>query len=223
MPYSDFKKDDSQESSPLIFLAGSSLAMIAGFVNLCFFHHTHFPISHMTGNLTHLAQFFFPVDILMIILGFFCGAMLSGYFLGKQFLNIKNSYGLIMIVEGLILFALPSLIVFQSSYGIILAAFTMGLQNGMVSSYLGLIVRTSHVTGLLTDLGFICGVMLSGKSVKKWKVLFLITLLFGFFTGCLLGELCFQKFAMHSLYFPAVLVLSMGVFFYFLKRQRDFS
>jgi len=42
-----------------------------------------------------------------------------------------------------------------------LAAAACGLQNGMATHWGGAVVRTTHVTGLFTDVGLLCGRMLS--------------------------------------------------------------
>merc|ERR1719401_1610209 len=38
-----------------------------------------------------------------------------------------------------------------------LCAAACGLQNGMATSYSGAVIRTTHVTGIATDIGLICG------------------------------------------------------------------
>ena len=50
--------------------------------------------------------------------------------------------------------------------------FYMGVLNGMFIFYKDVVVRTTHVTGYLTDAGFELGAALRGGSGHGWKILF---------------------------------------------------
>merc|ERR1712129_339902 len=125
-----------------------------------------------------------------------------------------------------------------------LAAGACGLQNGMVTMWTGAVVRTTHVTGLLTDVGLIIGRLLSmllrkrcGKTfdqvdeveaaddVSKMSVL--SSLVLGFLLGVIVGAALEQEYDEYAFLFPAAITGLMG-FSYFVLRvwhlgQRVFS
>ena len=73
------------------------------------------------------------------------------------------------------------------------ASFAAGLQNGLVSTFSSAIIRTTHVTGLLTDIGVLVGqglhfYVLNGPRQKGlWKLKIFLPLYFGFLAGAILG------------------------------------
>ena len=54
----------------------------------------------------------------------------------------------------------------------------IGVENGLFISYKGVVVRTSHITGSLTDMGVYIGHCIKGKTEDKWKVFFCLFILF---------------------------------------------
>ncbi len=103
------------------------------------------------------------------------------------------------------------------SAGVPVAAFACGIQNGMASSYYGLIIRTTHVTGIVTDLGVILGQRIRGHPVEGWKPLLLAGLLIGFLLGGIAGQLMLTAFGPVSLG-PAAVVTMAGGAGYFMWR-----
>ena len=86
-----------------------------------------------------------------------------------------------------------------------ISAVTCGLQNGMVSLYSGNVIRTTHVTGTMTDIGVLLGRLLKdtfdGKVKRKgeafneiWKLFILLPLIFGFFFGTMIGTKVYERF-----------------------------
>lgn len=47
----------------------------------------------------------------------------------------------------------------------------MGLQNAMVSHYKGTIIRTTHLSGVLTDLGLALGYIARGLKVENRRII----------------------------------------------------
>lgn len=66
-------------------------------------------------------------------------------------------YGLAMTGSSLLLFL--SMFLFSSSVdaAVYLLCVACGLQNGIMSSYTGSVIRTTHMTGIVTDIGLIVG------------------------------------------------------------------
>lgn len=56
----------------------------------------------------------------------------------------------------------------------------MGVQNAMVSHYKGTIIRTTHLSGVLTDLGLALGYRMRGLIVERRRVVLHLLILSGF-------------------------------------------
>ena len=141
----------------------SLLSFIAGIVNVAGF----LAVQRLTTNVTgHFALFVDEVFRLDFWKGFIAFLYIFFFFLGSFIshllveLNIKNNnyaYIIPTIIESVILFTLalfgklliatnPNLLAFA-------LLFVMGLQNSLVTTISNATVRTTHLTGLFTDLG----------------------------------------------------------------------
>jgi len=208
-----------------VFAGGAALTATAGFVNtLLLLSAAHVPVSHMSGAVTtfgieimqggqgHLAV------VVSVILGFVLGAIASGLIIGNQRLRPGRHYGVALIIEG-IAFAV-------AGWGwntLALAAFGCGLQNGMASSYLGLVIRTTHVTGIVTDIGVLIGNGLRNQQIQWWKLILLACLLVGFVLGGVMAVLCHRHWGQDALYVVAAGVTAAGLWYfaYWHRRRTD--
>jgi uncharacterized membrane protein YoaK (UPF0700 family) len=66
---------------------------------------------------------------------------------------------------------------------IALAALGCGLQNSLAAHYRGVVLRTTHVTGLVTDLGVSLGMRLRGHAIESWKIAVPAWLVVSYFLG----------------------------------------
>jgi uncharacterized membrane protein YoaK (UPF0700 family) len=213
MPYAPWKEPSQlHQERPWVFLFGALLAGTAGFVNVVLLEIYHVPVSHMSGAVSRLA-----VELtagsgqdlpgaLAIFCAFLLGAMLSGLIIGSVRLQPGRRYGVAMMIEGALLTLATLLLMSGRRFGIPLAAMACGLQNGMASSYCGLILRTTHVTGLVTDIGVMLGQWLRYRRIEFWKLVLLVMLLCGFFAGGLLGGWLYARAGI-----PALLLVAAGV------------
>lgn len=228
MPYSEHDRlRRLAQVDPLIWVGGISLAFTAGFVNsvsLCYFH---VPVSHMTGAVSRLSidmatlNFSEFIRISYIVLGFLCGAIFSGIAIGARSIRPTSEYPRLLLVESALLSASFFLFKSEANIALLFVAFSCGLQNAMASNYLGLIIRTTHVTGIVTDIGVLIGQALKHRQVKFWKIGFLLSILLGFFTGGLLGFALFEAIDYYSIFIPSlVCLLGAGTFYVFRVRKR---
>jgi uncharacterized membrane protein YoaK (UPF0700 family) len=196
--------------------------LTAGFINaIGFLGVHHHGLSHVTGQVTlvsitladsHPAAAFKAVSV---GLWFFGGAILSGVIVQRPELSRRGRrYGVAMVVEGVVLTVATWLLVRGNDQGEYLAAMACGLQNAMATSYSGAVLRTTHVTGIVTDLGILLGHLIRGEPVETRKLGLLAQLLFGFVTGGLGGAVTFHHLGPWSLSVPAVLMLGGGVVFF---------
>jgi uncharacterized membrane protein YoaK (UPF0700 family) len=154
-----------------------SLSWVAGYTNVILFILCAFVVSHATGNVTHLGQYLAEGDFThawraggWLVLMFFCGAVASAVMTESARRRGRASkYILPMAVEAMLLCTLAVLInafsldnetrlsfdehprLLYALSGV--ASFAMGLQNATITRISGSVVRTTHVTGVVTDLG----------------------------------------------------------------------
>jgi uncharacterized membrane protein YoaK (UPF0700 family) len=118
-----------------------------------------------------------------------------------------------MLVEAALLAVAATLLIKGVSWGASLAAMAAGLQNALATSYSGAVVRTTHMTGIVTDLGVHFGHALRGEPVEWWRVR-LLGLLFGsFLTGGLLAAALFPFLRAWALVPAAVLIGGGAIYF----------
>jgi len=226
MPYHrQHKKQSGDFREYIVILGGAFFAAIAGFVNLVLFEATRMTLSHMTGNVARLSEALYrgseisSVHFFMVLTFFIFGAFVSGFVLSDAILLPGRRYGYLMITEGLILFAVVFFFQYAFWPSVYAVSFSMGLQNAMASSYRGLIVRTTHMTGLLTDLGFLLGMSFRKKKLMWWRFLFFSVLLCGFFLGGWLGLEFYHKIRIQSLFIPAGLLITTGIAYLMLRKH----
>ncbi len=227
MPYSPFNdsRTNIYRERPWVFVLGGLLAAVAGYVNVVLLEIYHVPVSHMSGAVSRLAIDVTTVNrvdmrgALSIFAGFLGGAILSGLIIGSTQIRPGRRYGIAMMVEGGILCAAALLLLAQQRIGIPLAAMACGLQNAMASSYYGLIIRTTHVTGMTTDIGVLIGHFIRYRRIELWKLLLLTLLLCSFFTGGLIGGLVFGKIGIAALFLASAGCLTAGLCYYEWRRR----
>ena len=171
------------------------LALVAGYVNVLLLMSFAIPVSHVTGALAHLAldgvrqEFPHLRMAASMTLLFLFGAALSGYWIGGQMFQHRRRYGAVFIVQGLA-FVLSAYLLRQHQWlAVPAAAFGCGMQNALASSYRGLNLRTTHMTGVVTDLGVLLGLRARGQQVSGWRLLLLGLLFGGYLAGTFLGVL----------------------------------
>lgn len=156
-------RSDSQNR----WLAGY-LAFVGGFVNSSGFVLIGNFTSHVTGNVGRLAndvateQYAAALAALSLVLCFFAGAFAASVMIESRFLGspTSRSYAFALATETLLLLLFTALSYLTTSAhprvrdaeaALLCAA--MGLQNALVSRLSGAVVRTTHLTGVVTDLG----------------------------------------------------------------------
>ncbi|CAA9224353.1 MAG: hypothetical protein AVDCRST_MAG56-620 [uncultured Cytophagales bacterium] len=189
------------------------LAFVAGMVNVVgLLSFQQQAITHLTGSTSLLAVAVTSLDgwavlHFMGILGaFLAGTALSGLLIGgNATLRLRRRYGVGLLVEsGLLLAAMP-LLQEGNLGGIYLTGCASGLQNGMGSIYSSGLVRTTHLTGILTDLGLFLGHALRRVPVDPRRVRLCLLLISGFFAGGIAGTAAFSQLGPATLLIPATL------------------
>ncbi len=135
------------------------LALLAGCVNavgLLGFQHQ--AITHLSGTVTQLGNSLLTgvdstIHLLFIVFSFLIGSAFSGFFIESSAIKLGRCYGVALCIEGSLLLLSLGFLVQGNVYGQYLAPAACGLQNAMITTFSGAVVRTTHMTGIITDLG----------------------------------------------------------------------
>lgn len=137
------------------------------------------------------------------MLSFVLGAALAGALVGGATLQLGRRYGVALMLESLLFLTAMVVLLSDSIAGHYLASAACGLQNGMVSTYSGAVVRTTHVSGLFTDLGTMLGAWFRGHAVSIRQAVLYVLLIAGFILGGSVGALLFERIQFFAMLFPA--------------------
>ncbi len=209
-----------------ILWGAMALGGTAGYVNSVTLGFFDTPVSHMSGAVSRLGleaaegHVAGALGSLSVIVGFLLGAMMAGIFVGAVKLSPSRRYGAVLMLEGVLLLVATWLLLRKISGGPMLAATACGLQNAMSSSYCGLMIRTTHVSGVVTDLGVMIGHWLRHRRIVTWKLKFLLALLFSFGGGGFVGTFFDLIYGPICLLLPAVSCLVAGAIFYAVMRRQ---
>lgn len=200
-----------------LLIGGGVLALSAGFVNsTALLGLTQLSVSHVTGNVTLFASAITRLDIANILfigitlLSFLAGAVLSGLIVGQQSLQKGKNYGLALYTEAVLLSVSMLLYLMDIHYSQIFAAMACGLQNAMVATYSGAVIRTTHLTGLTSDMGSAIGNWLAGRPISKSTLLFQAIIWYCFCGGAVLGTFLYLHIQYYALIIPIIIVLGAG-------------
>jgi uncharacterized membrane protein YoaK (UPF0700 family) len=201
------------------------LSFVAGIVNVTGF----LSFKQLTTNVTgHFALFIYDVSnfefwkgtiYFLYILSFFFGSFLSSFLIEKYQEGKKlNVFLLPTLIESFVLLSIGISVLFIeiTSFNLIacLLLFAMGLQNSFVTKISNAIVRTTHLTGLFTDLGIDISLLFFKKiSAEKEKLIANIKLrlyiIASFFAGGLFGGFLYSEvnLKLSTLIFAAIILL----------------
>ena len=164
-----------------------ALAFVAGMVNVVgLLGFEHKAVTHLTGTTSMLAAALADTDwaaalhLAGMIGSFLAGTVMSGFLIQDSTLRLGRRYGVALLLESLLLCSAVPLLQQQSILGIYSASCACGLQNAMVSTYSGAVVRTTHLSGMFTDLGIFLGHALRGLPVDWLRVRLCFLIITGF-------------------------------------------
>jgi len=207
-------------------MLASSTAFVAGAVNvaslIAFFAFS----SNITGHVANLAKNVVALDIYDVVsvglwlASFFAGAYTSSYVI-KTYNNRYSAYRahsipIIIEIVVLVIVALYCDLFYEgkqleTEFIVGCLLFSMGLQNGMVTVISGGLVKSTHLTGLITDLGAEIADYFHPRSDRplelKNKLVVRLTILFFYILGGVLGGYSFFYFKFEIFYaIPAILL-----------------
>lgn len=192
------------------------LALLAGMVNVTgLLSFDHQAVSHVSGTATHVGVAIVEGDralghLVGILIAFLAGATVSGAMIDGTALRLGRSYGVALALEGgLLLIALFALHRFGAA-GEYFASAACGLQNGLITTYSGAVIRTTHLTGLFTDLGLMVGQRVRGRALDRRRGLLYLVIIFVFILGGSVGALVFRRYGVDTLLVPASIAFALA-------------
>ncbi|TWI12529.1 YoaK family protein [Aerolutibacter ruishenii] len=201
-----------------VWLGAGLLAGVAGMVNVVgYLGFEHQAVTHLTGTTTLLGSAIARGDMRAashlggVALAFMLGAALSGMIIQDSTLRLGRRYGVTLALESALLLAAIPLFKHEQIAGALLAAMACGVQNAMATTYSGAVIRTSHLSGMFTDLGIGLGHALRGMPLQRRRLLLCVLIISSFFAGAVAGALLFGRMGYDALLVPAVLTGATGV------------
>lgn len=205
------------------------LSATAGIVNVGGFISFAIYTTNVTGHVALFAKelsegnFHFAKMIALWMFLFLMGAFFSNsiiYTMGKKV--PRFSYSLPLLIEAIVLLCV-GYVSRNYAYSIerdhFLAGsllFAMGLQNAMVSVVSGFVVRTTHLTGLFTDLGIELSTLFHSKPKEEQelnrKIILHSSIIVMFITGGIIGGILFQ-YIQHGIFIVAAFILIITLFY----------
>lgn len=205
---------DVDRTHPANVKLGAVLSFVAGAANAGGFLAVGQYTSHMTGMLSSVADNLMLGQVTLVVaaigalLAFLTGAMTTAILVNWGLRRgLRSAYGLPLLLESaaLLVFGLfgAAMHVFTPLFlplTVVLLCFIMGLQNAVITKISQAEIRTTHVTGLVTDIGIELGKLLyvnaradSAPVLANRRKLRIHTLLVGcFFGGGLFGAFGFK-------------------------------
>lgn len=212
-----------------VIAGGCALTFLSAAANAGFLIQLGTSVSHLTGDVTKVAVELtqgnhritrMALHLLLATLGFLLGASVAGYAIHHPNLEISRPYGRAVIAIGACMAVAHLFLYRRPLLAVAVASFACGFQNALATHYRGMILRTTHITGLLTDLGTNIGMKLKGHSIANWKIFVPSLLVLHFFCGSVLGALLVHAFPHTFLLYVAALYLCGGLFWTIYKRWK---
>ncbi len=218
---------------------GYALAFVAGGINAGGFLAVKQYTSHMTGIVSamadHIALGEFALvlvgagALLTFMLGAACTAVMVNFARRRQ---LQSEYALPLLAEASLLLCFGILggwlaqlegLLFSLTVPatVMLLCFIMGLQNALITKLSHADIRTTHITGVVTDIGIELGKLFywnRASSIARPSVLadrqrlgMLITLVCSFFAGGVAGAFGFKHLGYVSTVPLALILITLAV------------
>ena len=206
----------------------SLLSFVAGLVNVVGFLAIQKLTTNVTGHFAFFVDEFFKLNMIQAfiycsyILFFLLGSFVSNFIV--EIISRKSERYIYIVpvsLECLILFVVglagKNLVVQHPDVIACSLLFSMGLQNSLVTQISNSVVRTTHLTGLFTDLGIELSQLFFYKSLEQKQKLHAsirlrITIISSFFIGGIAGGVFYTSIAIHTLLIAAFALVSGMVY-----------
>lgn len=206
----------------------SLLSFVAGMVNVAGFRAVQRLTTNVTGHFAFFIDEVFKMNFgesfiyFLYFLFFFLGSFVSNLLI--EIIHKKDDryiYHIPIFIEIAILLGLAFgssfLLTYYPNIIVISLLFAMGLQNALVTRISGALVRTTHLTGLFTDLGIEVSQLLFYKETAQQLQLrstikLRLRIILFFFLGGIFAGVLYLSMHLYVLVVPALLLV-VGLFY----------
>ncbi len=201
----------------------SLLSFVAGIVNVAGFLSVQRLTTNVTGHFAFFVDEVFKLHFsesiiyFLYILFFFLGSFVSNLLV--EIISRKNERLIFIIptiLESIILLSIGlighKILAVNSNLIALSLLFAMGLQNSLVTRISGAIVRTTHLTGLFTDLGIELSQLFFYKTKEQRHRLtstinLRLRIICFFFIGGIIGGIFYSYLDLYILIIPATILI----------------
>jgi len=217
----------TQRSARANLHLGVALAFVAGAANAGGFLAVSQFTSHMTGIVSMMAEHVAAGALelalagtgalLSFVAGAACCAVMVNFARRRR---MQSQYALPLLVEAVLLLAFGVLGARLAGVEglfvpvtVMLLCFMMGLQNALITKLSRAEIRTTHVTGLMTDIGIELGRLLFWRrsNADRGRLVVLTMLAAGFFIGGVAGALGFRYYGFSSTIPLALVLIALAI------------
>ncbi len=201
------------------------LSLVAGIVNITGVLALKTLTTNVTGHFAYFADEFVNKNyavaftFLAFIFFFFIGSFISNFL--SELVALRRPRLMHLIPIAIEIIVLINVGYFGSKYDLSIIndqlmafalLFAMGLQNSLVTKVSNSTVRTTHLTGLFTDLGIELSQLFFYKKIEEKKrlksnIYLRLSIITFFFIGCFLGDIVYLAVALKTLYVAAFVLL----------------
>lgn len=212
-------REGDQRTVDIDLKLATLLAGVAGALNGAGFQAAGFFSANMTGNVSSLSDHLalgepdiagmFGVMIAAFILGAFCSGFLIE--IGRQ-RGVRAIYAYGVLLEAALLLLLGPVALFIRGFQtglVICLSFIMGVQNAATTRISDARVRTTHVSGMATDIGLGLAALARGQPAPRLRLsLFTLT---AFLVGGVVGVFAFLAIGGWLLIVAAIALLAIAL------------
>ena len=222
------------------------LPFVAGSVNASGFFIVGTYTSHVTGSVARVGDDLAQGNLagviraLVLVASFFFGAVLAAALAERAHANDRSPYSGTLELEALALGAVMALgltepkgTLWLNTLTTALLCMAMGMQNALVTNLSGAVVRTTHLTGIVTDMGIetvraiqwmfnarhepqargLLPTLLRYRTFPQLKMLRLHVAIFvAFLAGAIVGPLLYVRHGFTSMVLPIAILAAMVLF-----------
>jgi uncharacterized membrane protein YoaK (UPF0700 family) len=220
------------------------LSFVAGMVNITGVLSVKTLTTNVTGHFAYFAEeimrkdFAAAITFFVFTLFFLFGAFIANFISEFVSKTNPNSSHIIPISLEIIILAVVAffentsdLISFEGKTMAFAMLFAMGIQNSLVTKISQSTVRTTHLTGLFTDLGIELSQLFFYKKPEenkklKTNIYLRISIISFFFIGCVLGGFLFNILGIKTLFVACFFLLiallydSLRLQYHLFKRRK---
>lgn len=210
------------------------LSLVAGIVNITGVLALHTLTTNVTGHFAFFAEeitkhdYAIAVTFLVFTLCFLLGSFVANTIVEIVLQRKPRLAHVVPIALEILILTCVALFFNQSSIYLMhgkveafLLLFAMGIQNSLVTKVSQSTVRTTHLTGLFTDLGIELSQLFFYKRPEqqqklKSNIYLRLSIITFFFIGCVIGGFAYGKLGIKTLFIASILLV-VALFYDYLR------